>query len=43
MAGYALRPEQIGFFNEHGYLSGVRILSDDALPRDDHRCCHPAR
>src|SRR5882724_5766774 len=28
IAQYELRPEQIKFFHEHGYLSGIRILSD---------------
>jgi ectoine hydroxylase-related dioxygenase (phytanoyl-CoA dioxygenase family) len=30
-AQYQLRPEQIEFFHEHGYLSGIRILSDEQV------------
>jgi ectoine hydroxylase-related dioxygenase (phytanoyl-CoA dioxygenase family) len=30
-AQYELRAEQIDFFREHGYLSGIRILSDEQL------------
>jgi ectoine hydroxylase-related dioxygenase (phytanoyl-CoA dioxygenase family) len=28
---YELRREQIGFFHEHGFLSGIRILSDEQV------------
>ena len=31
MAEYELRPGQVEFFHEHGYLSGVRILSDEQV------------
>jgi len=31
MKRYELSPEQVKFFHEHGYLSGVRILSDDQV------------
>jgi ectoine hydroxylase-related dioxygenase (phytanoyl-CoA dioxygenase family) len=30
-SGVALTPEQIAFFHENGYLSGIRILSDDQI------------
>jgi hypothetical protein len=30
-ADYELRREQIDFFHEHGYLSGIRILSDEQV------------
>jgi ectoine hydroxylase-related dioxygenase (phytanoyl-CoA dioxygenase family) len=30
-AEYELRQEQIDFFHEHGYLSGIRILSDEQV------------
>src|SRR5450432_2207209 len=30
-AQYELRREQIEFFQEHGYLSGIRILSDEQV------------
>jgi ectoine hydroxylase-related dioxygenase (phytanoyl-CoA dioxygenase family) len=30
-AHYQLRREQIEFFHEHGYLSGIRILSDEQV------------
>jgi ectoine hydroxylase-related dioxygenase (phytanoyl-CoA dioxygenase family) len=30
-APYELRREQIEFFHEHGYLSGIRILSDEQV------------
>src|SRR5262245_31503687 len=33
MAEYELHPKQIDFFNEYGYLSGVRILSDEQVER----------
>jgi ectoine hydroxylase-related dioxygenase (phytanoyl-CoA dioxygenase family) len=32
-AQYALHPAQVDFFHEHGYLSGVRILSDEQVER----------
>lgn len=28
---YQLRPEQIEFFNEHGYVSGIRILDEEQV------------
>lgn len=28
---YALSDEQIGFYHEHGYLSGVRVLTDEQV------------
>lgn len=28
---YALTPEQVAFFHEHGYVAGIRILTDDQL------------
>ncbi len=28
---YALPPEQVAFFHEHGYVAGIRILTDDQL------------
>lgn len=28
---YQLSPEQIDFFEEHGYLSGIRLLTDDQV------------
>ena len=28
---YRLSPEQLDFFDQHGYLSGVRILSDEQV------------
>jgi ectoine hydroxylase-related dioxygenase (phytanoyl-CoA dioxygenase family) len=31
MAEYELHPEQVEFFHEFGYLSGVRILSDEQV------------
>jgi ectoine hydroxylase-related dioxygenase (phytanoyl-CoA dioxygenase family) len=31
VAQYELRREQIEFFHEHGYLSGIRILSDEQV------------
>ena len=31
MAEYELHPEQIEFFHGYGYLSGVRILSDEQV------------
>lgn len=34
ISGYRLSPDQVGFFHEHGYLAGVRVLDDaqvDAL------------
>lgn len=31
IAQYELRPAQIDFFQEHGYLSGIRILSDEQV------------
>jgi ectoine hydroxylase-related dioxygenase (phytanoyl-CoA dioxygenase family) len=30
-SGAALTPEQIAFFHQNGYLSGIRILSDDQI------------
>jgi ectoine hydroxylase-related dioxygenase (phytanoyl-CoA dioxygenase family) len=30
-AEYELQPKQVEFFNEYGYLSGVRILSDEQV------------
>jgi ectoine hydroxylase-related dioxygenase (phytanoyl-CoA dioxygenase family) len=30
-AGYRLSDEQVGFYNEHGYLSGVRMLTDEQV------------
>jgi ectoine hydroxylase-related dioxygenase (phytanoyl-CoA dioxygenase family) len=29
--GYRLKPEQIEFFNEHGYVSGIRILDEEQV------------
>src|SRR5436305_9147582 len=31
LAQYQLHPKQVDFFHEYGYLSGVRILSDEQL------------
>src|SRR5947207_959972 len=31
LAEYQLHPKQVDFFHEYGYLSGVRILSDEQL------------
>ena len=31
IAVYELHPKQVDFFNEYGYLSGVRILSDEQV------------
>ena len=31
MAEYALHPEQVAFFREHGYLSGIRVLSGEQV------------
>src|SRR5262245_43510562 len=30
---HRLRDEQVTFFHEHGYLAGVRILTDDQVDR----------
>src|SRR3979411_1324293 len=31
LAEYQLQPKQVDFFHEYGYLSGVRILSDEQV------------
>ena len=32
-AEYALTPEQVAFFREHGYLAGLRLLDDEQVER----------
>ena len=32
-ARYRLRPEQVAFFHEHGYLAGIKILADEQIDR----------
>jgi ectoine hydroxylase-related dioxygenase (phytanoyl-CoA dioxygenase family) len=32
-AEYELKPEQVAFFREHGYLAGLRLLNDEQVER----------
>src|SRR2546421_1840151 len=32
-AAYSLQPEQIAFFQEHGYLAGLKLLDDHQIER----------